>query len=205
MQRASIADWLTGIGTLAVAVVAVWGAELKAWLHPPKAAIEVQNLLGEYTHFGDNRPVVFYHLKVVSRRRFAPLRNCRVLLAALWRRSKAGRFEPAPMPVPFQLAWAPSESTPALMTIQSEQPFDLGFLRSPTTEEVGRFQPALYHLPFDFRGFVLAGEAVRYALRVEADGMVDGHTRLVQISWDGQWSDDLGQLATHLSVKLLAA
>ena len=204
MRGSSPANWLTALGTIAVAAAAIWGDWLKARLLPPRVSIEEQNAGGNLTQYGNGRPVMFFHFKVVNHRPYWPLRNCRVLLVGLARRGPDNEFRPVPMAIPFQLVWAPFESTPALTAVQREQPFDFGVLVSPTPLEPGQFRPALYQTPNDFAGFVNGGEAMRYTLRVEADSLGAAKPCVVQVAWDGVWINDREQMAHHVSVTLAA-
>jgi len=203
----TIINGFTAFGTVAVAILAIWGDWLKATLIPVRLRLVPHNTRGTLTMFNIPRPVIFYHLKVVNDRRWVPARNCRVVLKALASRNADLQFQSVPLPVPFQFSWAPAESTPAFVTVQKEQVLDFGFIAEPTHENPGitRFTPALYSYPNDFRGFVGPGEAVRYSLEVEADGFVSPTYAVFEVEWDGVWNPDLDQMANHLVIRQVAA
>ena len=205
MSHSSLPDWLTAVGTIAVAIVAVWGHWFKAKFFPTRATLEPQNLRGIVTHFTNGPDVIYYHLKVVNKRPYFPLRNCRVLLVAIARRGSDMQFRPEPMPVPYQLMWAPAETMPALTSVHAEQAVDLGFLTKPDASgaDRGHFRPALYVGPDDFEGCGGPNEAVRYSLRIEADGAATARQSVVEVAWDGQWTTDLDKLSHHLTVRML--
>jgi hypothetical protein len=110
------------IGTVAVAILAIWGDWFRARFAPALLVLEPHNLTGDLTQFNPipgitmtgPRRVYFYHLKVVNKRRWISPKNCRVLLKSMSKRGPDGDFRPIPMPVPLQFVWAPAEITPAL-------------------------------------------------------------------------------------------
>jgi hypothetical protein len=141
--------------------------------------------------------VVFYHLKVVNGRNWAPARNCRVILRSVSKRLPSQQFRETELAVPPQFVWAPSEITPAAVTLSTEHTLDFGRV----AEGESQFLPVLYIYPNDFQGSVSAGEAVRYVLEVEADGFVAKRLQVFEVAWDGQWSDNLDLMAQHLTVR----
>lgn len=187
----------TAIGTVAVAVAAIWGGWLRARLAPAKVSIEAHNLRGKVTNFTGGKRAVFYHLKVVNHRSWAPARNCRVVLREVTKRSPGGDFLAIPYSVPMPFVWAPAELTPPTVSIVKEQVVDFGFL----AEGDYHFMPRLYAWPNDFQGFVAKDEAVRYYLEVVSDDFVSSQPFVVEVAWDGVWSDNLDVLSSHLVVK----
>ena len=67
---------LSAIGTLLVAIVAIWGDWVRAKLAPPKLTIEKHNFKGSLTNFSSGQKVIFYHLKVINHRYWFSSRNC---------------------------------------------------------------------------------------------------------------------------------
>lgn len=82
-------DWnlliqlLTAIGTITVAIIAIWGDWIKIRLTPPKLKIVSLNTRGELTSFSNGTRVIFYHLKVVNSRPWSIAKNCKVLLKSI--------------------------------------------------------------------------------------------------------------------------
>lgn len=206
MRADTVINGFTAVGTVAVAILAVWGDWLKARLVPMKLLIEPHNTLGTLTLFNTLQPVIYYHLRVVNERPWMSARNCRVMLRALARRGPDRAFHPEPLPVPFQFRWAPFESTPAFVTIQKQQVLDFGFITQPMQEgQSTHFIPALYSWPNDFRGFVGPGEAVRYSLEVEADDFSSPSYLVIEVAWDGRWLPDLEKMAQSLMIREVPA
>ena len=203
----TLIDGLVALGTIALAFVAVYSDWLRAKLLPPRLRIEIVDAAGQLTVFDTNRPVVYYHLRVVNERPWMTIRDCRVMLVGVASRGPDLQFRPEPMPVPFQFIWAPSGITPALAVVHRDQICDLGYLTEPTPEEGPpvRFMPSLYAYPHHFRGFVAPGEAVRYWLQVTADGFVSEKYTVIEVSWDGRWSTNSHERSNSLVVTKLAA
>jgi hypothetical protein len=55
-------------------------------------------------------------------------------------------------------------------------------------------------MPNNFDGFVRAGEVMRYGFEIVSDHFVSPKLKLFEISWNGEWSKDLGQMAKNLRI-----
>lgn len=74
---------------------------------------------------------------------------------------------------------------------------DFGFL----IDGSGKFVPALLGaLPHNFRGYVSAGEEVRYGVELIADNFASRKLHYFDVRWDGKWSDDDDEMRLHLTV-----
>lgn len=199
-----VIDSLVAIGTLAVAVMAIWGEKVRSWLAPPKLAIRPHILRGTPTRLtmegavnvGGGRRVMYYHLKVVNLRPWLSVHNCRVLLKDLSRRGPDGRFHAVPMPVPLQFVWANEGDTPQRVTVTKENIFDLGRL----LEGAERFEPLLYLYSNDFQGFVEKGQAVHYHLEIDASNFVSPKQQVFEVAWDGEWFYEPENMEHHLRI-----
>lgn len=203
---------LTAIGTISVAVLAIWGDWFRAKLARGNLVIELRDARGFLTHFNTmfgsavipspTRKVYFYHLLVVNKRPWLAARNCRVLLKGINKRGPDGDFKPVPMPVSLQFIWAPQEASPTLATVTDEQTLDFG-----TCAEIrngldqGGFVPRLYSYTNAFPGVVGAGEAIRYSLQVVSDTFSSENYHVFEVAWDGKWSEQKEEMEHHLSVK----
>jgi hypothetical protein len=221
-----VIDGFIALGTVAVAILAIWGD----WFRSTLGATPSLTLIG-HTLDGDPTPIagssepstfssgssasagsipnpirpgsgtrraMYYHLKVVNQRRWIPAQNCRVLLVGLSRRDPSGIFQPVVMSVPRQFVWAPSEFTPPVITLLREQVVDFGCI----VENAPRFQPLIYTTPFNFQGFVGPNEAVRYQLQIEAVNFISP-IYVVEVSWDGQWSYVPAEMKQHLPIRIV--
>jgi hypothetical protein len=185
------------VGTLAVAVLAIWGEWFRAKLAPPKLKIVPHTPEGSLTRFTDGPRVYFYHLRVVNDRPWAVAKNCRVFLRALYKRCPDQQFHPLPFAVPLQYVWSPAETTPTVLNISKDQVLDFGRL----PEDADRFTPVLYSYSNNFQGYLGAGEAIRYALEVVGDGFGWRRYQVFEVAWDGQWYDSKEEMSRHLVIK----
>jgi hypothetical protein len=190
-----ILDGLVAFGTIAVAILAIWGDWFRAKFAPSKLVMLLHNKNGEPTMFGQTR-AMYYHLKVVNRRLWLPGKDCRVLLKGLSRRGPDGMFNPISLPVPLQYIWAPAEFTAPVVTVVKEQIVDFGVVR----EGGNRFVPTLYTTPTSFSGHVGPNEAVRYHLEIEAVNF-SSQRQIFEVAWDGVWSHEPSTMAQHLVIK----
>jgi len=190
--------YLTALGTLAIAVVAVWGDYLRHKFAGPKLSIELRNPRGDLNRTIAGTKLIHYHLRVMNKRKWSVAKNCRVLLKQISRQGPDGNFQPIPFNVPRQFIWAPAESTPSLIDLSGEHLLDFGLI----SEAEGQlFQPTLYSYPNNFQGSVGANEAVKYSLEVVADGFNSKEYHVFEVAWKGKWSDNLDDMARNLVVK----
>lgn len=196
-----IIDAATAIGSLAVAVLAIWGERVRSWLAPAKLLLEPHNFRGNSNILTSDGKVVarvmYYHVKVVNKRPWLPVRNCRVLLKGISRRGPDNLFHPFPIVVPSQFVWAPASFAPILATVTNESIIDLGFI----IEGEDAFKPALYSTPNNFDGYVKAGDAVRYELAIEADNFSSISYHVFEVAWDGQWESEPEKMEKHLRIR----
>lgn len=207
MNTASlIIQALVAVGTIAVAVLAIWGDWIRAKLVPPKLTIRPHNLRGCLTEFSRRDPgivgkrVIYYHVKVVNCRPWSPARNCRVLLRAILVKAPNEEFVPLPMVIPHQFVWAPAQLTPSTVTLSKEGIVDFGRL----IEGAESFEPVLYFYANDFGGRVKKGGAIRYVLEAVADGFVASHQQIFEVAWDGNWSENLDEMARSLTIRVVS-
>jgi hypothetical protein len=215
-ELSSLKTWIdaaTALGTVAVAALAIWGEQIRAWLSPAKLVIDGGNFRGHFADLNPPRPelppgvimnppppvppAMWYVLKVRNKRPYQKSEHCRVILIGLSRRGPDGRYHHVPFSVPRQFWWAPSESTPPEVTVVRERTIDFGFVQ----QGADRFVPTLYSTPFNFPGYVHRNESVRYFLQIEADNFSSSAYQVFEVSWDGQWHSDSEQMATHLTMR----
>src|SRR5205809_246959 len=142
-------NFLVAVGTLLAVAVALWGDHVRAWLRPAKLRLEFADNTGIWTRPEQGQARFFYrHLRVVNDGALA--HRCRVLLREIYERQGDGNWKQLPMPVPFQMPWAPFGIVPAEVEISHDQVLDFGFLsvpRTPAAAITPHFKPALYAYP----------------------------------------------------------
>jgi len=180
----------TAIGTVVVAILAIWGDQVRARLAPPKIKLQLHTFRGTpalLTIPGVNMPgggkrARYYHLKAVNVGRLT-VQNCRVLLTGISKRGADGKYTPTAFPVPFPFVWSGEEPAPEAVTITTERVFDFGFV----TEGSDVYQPRLRSAPNTFDGAVRRGEAVRYELVVDASNYGSPTPHVFEVTWDGEY------------------
>lgn len=206
-------DWtalftgLAAFGTIAVAVMAIWGEWIRATLVGPKLRLEEHNFRGTVADLNiidrmrgqliGTKKTIFYHLRAHNSRPWVPAKNCRVMLRQVHRRGPDGNFHPVNLVVPLQYMWAPSEWSPTLQTVTDKEVVDLGRLSAGSD----RFEPMLYTIGNDFDAFVKANEAVRYGLQVISENARPSPLQIFEIAWNGEWCENLDRMEHNLSIR----
>lgn len=192
----TLAAVFTAVGTVAVAIVAVWGDWIRSTLAGPKLTLRLRDAIGDLTNTTDGGRRLYHHLIVENRRHWSPASAVRLEVTGVARRRPDGSFFPEPLLLPLQLMWAFQAFHELLPTIAERATCDLGWVE----EGSGRFRLSTFFTPNNFNGSVSAGESVRVTLRASAH---NGQSTplVVEISWDGQWSANLTDMQRHLVVK----
>ena len=193
----AIINGLTAVGTIAVAILAIWGDSIRTWFTGPKLALIPHNFRGTVVPITNGPRAVFYHLIVVNRRSTVTATNCRVLLKKIWRRAPNGAFQEVGLKVPLIFAWAPSEIMPPYISLRKEQVLDFGTV----IDGQDYYRPLLLSYTNNFQGFVRAGEVVRFGLEIVSDNFVSSRLQIFEVAWNGQWSDNLDVMAQNLQIQ----
>lgn len=201
----TVIDVFTAVGTVTVAIMAIWGERVRAWLAPPKLRIELHTPSGSPTRLtipgtltpGGGIRSMYYHLKVVNQRSWLTANNCRVLLKAISRRGPDGSFLKVHMPVPAQFVWANEGDTTSRVSVTKESILDFGSLSEGATA----FMPLLHVYANNLNAAVAKNEAVRYHLEIDASNFVSPRHQTFEVAWDGGWSFEPEQMQHHLTVR----
>lgn len=186
------------VGTILVAIAAIWGDWLNSRLNPTRARIELHNIKGsKEVDAGWGGRIVRYHLKVVNKTPWKTLDSCRVLLTEVHRKDSSGTFQREPLPVPRQFIWAPADLSPTAVTFSKERILDFGALS--LSED--RFRPCLYPQGGQLHAEAAKHDVVRYRLQVVAENFQRHGTQLFEVAFDGTCCDDLDELARHLVIR----
>ncbi len=198
MSIDTLINFGVAVGTILVAIAAIWGDRLTSWLNPTRARIEPHNIKGrKEVDAGWGGQIVRYHLKVANKTRWKTLHNCRVLLTEVHRKDSNGKFQRDPLPVPRRFIWAPADLSPIAVTLSKDQIFDFGAL----SLSEAKFRPCLYPQGGELHAEVERDEVVRYRLEVVADNFQHRGTQLFEVAFDGTCSDDLDELSRHLVIR----
>lgn len=194
---ATLAQVFAAIGTVTVAILAIWGEWFRSMLAAPKLELRLCAPTGNLTVRQNQTRTIYYHLEVHNRRRWSPAKHVRVLLTGYAKRRPDGTFFPEPVVAPLQLTWAFPQFHELLPTVSTTDTCDLGFL----DDGAQRFAIALYVTPNNFRGFVAANEAIRVHVVARADNAETKKPLILELAWDGDWSTDMDEMKRHLVIR----
>lgn len=191
-----LAGFLTAIGTIAVAVLAIWGDRVRDALAGPRITLRLRDERGSLTTRGTHQRVIYWHLELINHRRWSPIRNVRLLVTSIEKMRPNGTFFPEHLPVPVQLTWAFPQFHELSPTVVDRDFSDLGYL----DEGKDRFALSPYFVPNNFTGFFSKGEAMRVSISAAADNFSSIDPLVREISWNGQWDDDMEEMRKHLTI-----
>jgi hypothetical protein len=189
------ASVFTAIGTIAVAIAAIWGDWIRSKFCGPKLELRLVDRWDlNTTNYGKRQ--IYCHLEVSNQRQWSPARSVRVVLDALAKKRPDGTFFPEYLVVPLQLTWAFAIAHEQLPTIGPTDRCDLGWLEEGSEQ----FKVSTYIRPNNFRGFLVAGEAMQVrVVALSQNGA--SNPLLLEIAWNGTWSTDLEEMRRHFVVK----
>lgn len=193
----SAAAWFTALGTVGVAIMAIWGNWVRARFAAPKIELSLRDTRGDLTVRSDGLKEIYHHVTVRNRRRWSPAEAVRVLVVGLAKRRPDGSYMAESLVTPLQLTWAFPTFHELLPTIAGA-PDTCDFVA--LDERSGQLRLSLYILPNNFRGFIKGGQAMRATL-VAAAHNAKSEPLVLEVSWDGQWSADLEEMQRHLVIK----
>jgi hypothetical protein len=207
MEWSTFWNSVGAVGSILVAIMAIWGEWVRSIFVGPKLKLIPHNFRGTITTLTEidrktlepirSYKAIYYHLRVDNSRRWVTAKNCRVLLRQLHRRGPDGEFHIIPLVVPLQFVWSPAEWAPTLQTVADNEILDLGAI----TELSGKFEPKCYVTSANFQGFVGPNEAVRYSLSIVADNYVSPKVQVFEVAWNGKWSENLDDMEKYVTIK----
>lgn len=195
----TIAVVFTAIGTVAVAILAIWGDRIRDRLFGPRLELSLVDLKGDLTVRANGSKVYYYHLRVKNGRGRNAARGARVLLHGLTRRTPSGHFVREPLVYPLQFIWTPMEPGEVERTLVDTSTCDFGF--------VGQFdlifRPALLVVPNNFRGLVEKDGCVRYEIAATGQNVLSSMPIVLEVSWDGHWTENQEEMQRHLVIRVV--
>ena len=89
-----IIEVFVATGTIAVAVLAIWGEWFREKLGMrPKLQFRVRDTKGTLTSRQDGRRVIYYHLFVENKRPWVLATGVQVMITQIWRQAAGGNFK----------------------------------------------------------------------------------------------------------------
>jgi len=204
MDLEAIREWVVDIaqvfiamGTLMVAVVAIWGDWFRDKFAPPKLNVELRETKGNLTWYTDGTPTYYWHLRVKNSRTWSPARGVQVKIIEVKRQAEDNQFHQVDLPASVQLRQPfPSSPINSDSVIYTEKLWDFGELKNGFDRFVFTISPR----PNNWKGDVMSGDAVQVKV-IAVAGNHRSKPYYVQITWDGLWADDPDELDQHLVVQ----
>ena len=184
-----------GVGTIAVAVMAIWGDLIRSIIASPKLDIDLRSSEGELTHLSDETLARYYHLIVTNKRKWSPAKNVTTYIFDLEKLGPDGEWQSSMHHGPVPIYWQFGKLYTRLPSIGHERICDIGFIPKGNT-----FKFTTEFKPYNFENIVNKGEKVRAHFVAVADNAISERT-IIEIAWDGTWVDGAKEMAKHLTVK----
>jgi hypothetical protein len=193
---------LSAIATLLAVIVALFGDRLRYLFDPHKLRITLGNVEGSTAaiyvldHVTNTAtlqtPGIWYHIRVETRARWRPVTEVYIFLLSIEVPDAAGVFQRVEHEA-SALGWRNDPSTPPKKVGYPAECDLCHVLKEPREMRIG---PAINKGPILIRG------SAKMRLTLKARGLeADSNTLRVEVSWDGQWSDDRAEMRRHLVVK----
>jgi len=197
-----IAGVFTAIGTVSVAVFAIWGDFFRYKFAGPQLTLSLNDPRGDLTARANNTQAYFFHLKVRNKRLWSPAKDVRVLLERIARRRPAdGSFIVESLVYPLPLIWTPMEAGDFQRTISDIEICDLGFL----DQNANAFRLSTLVMPNNVHGYVQANDAIRIRVVASGQNTTSSKPLFLEIAWDGVYTLDKEEMQKHLVVKKIAS
>jgi hypothetical protein len=187
------------LGTIALAILAVYGDCIRSWLTGPRLSLVIADAKPSPFPTAQGEPRWYWFLKVVNSRPSASATNCVVQLKTLSRRLSNGDFADIRLAYSLVLYWPPREFTAWTKTVRQNEPVDFGYVAKGSS----RFAPSARAYPLNFAGFLEPNGTMRYGFEIVSDQFVSPTLHEFEVSWDGEWTDDVDDMANHLKIRQL--
>ena len=185
------------IGTIGSVFVALWGERITHAIGlGPKLSLELVDPQGELIKATANpTPLRYYHVKVSNTHKWSRATNVRVMIIGLLSPAADGTLIRQKMVGPLQLMWRFSNVHPQYAVVGPDDIADLGYIASGQNFVL---TPFIY--PNNFPGSLQAKQKMVVELKAFADN-TESSPICLEISWDGIFTEDTLQMATHLVIK----
>jgi hypothetical protein len=188
----ALAEVGTAVGTVAVAVLAIWGDHIRAWLDPPQLVLGPGSL-SVLVNANNGRKQRYYLIRVRNKRRPRPAHEVRPMLTCLEERENDG-FNKLFTERLF-LQWDRQESLWPELTVGTDAFFSLFFIQDDGLLEFTS-SSSLVHFPAQH-------QAGTYRATVQAiSEETDSKQYQVTIHWSGGWHDGNAEIKPHCRVEI---
>ncbi len=181
-----------------VATLAIWGEKARGWLAGPKLALSLRPGPGDLHFSKEGKRILYHHILVEDQRPWSPIKHFRLLVEKIERRGPADTYFAESLIRPLVLKFPYNLKETDIPEIGPPTACDLGSL----DETNARFQLTTYHTPGTVNAAVRAGELMRVHIFATGHNFRSKQPLVLEISWDGEWSD-LAEMGRHLVIKEL--
>jgi len=181
------------IGTIAVAISAIWGDFIRNKFYGPDLKIDLLDDQGDLTFIRDGTPGRYYKFIVDNNRKWSPAKNVRVLLLRMYKPAADGSYVESSFSGPIQITWQWSELQ--YQNIGPESICTFGHIIKNRD-----FELSTYIKPNNFNGFLKPNEKMIIVVKAVSDTL-ESNTLEIEVSWNGQWSDDSTEMKKNLVIK----
>lgn len=187
---------LTGVGTVGVCVLAIWGDWAKEKLFPGLLTITTGDLTQEPVLENTGRYAWYYHVSVVNRRRLSPVNEVELLLLRLERIDPVTGVVSVLFSEPIPIWWQRGEILPRMRKVGREAIAALFRVGDNPLQITVLPSTQVTHFPGPLTGHVIL------RVTLQACGVERDSDKLqLKIDWDGNWQACRQQmLAQHLKV-----
>jgi hypothetical protein len=198
MDSGNYAQWAAVFMSAVIATLAIWGDKVRTWLAGPKIELSLRPGIGDLHFSKEGKRMLYHHILVEDQRRWSPVKHFRLLVEKIERRGPADSYFAESLIRPLVLRFPYNLQEIDIPEIGSPTACDLGSL----DEARIRFQLSTYHTPGTVNTTVLPSEVMRVHIIATGHNFRSKLPLILEISWDGQWSD-LAEMSRHLVIKEL--
>lgn len=229
IQETRFVDWLSAIGsiigavgTVGAVIVALFQDQLRDWLFPASAVLELNDSLKELTKFGQQKNsemsealVYMVHLRVRNTSGRRSLHHCSVVLEELSLQSSGEGWRTQTLPVPLNFRWAPFEMRPLEIDLRAGETatVNLFWLYELSTDWLldtkkprkAIVKPVLAAEPNNFAGNLTSAGTIRYHISLRADELGEPVRAVFEVEWNGHWPETDESFDTKLRISRLSS
>ncbi|MFH1919075.1 MAG: hypothetical protein ABIP48_04190 [Planctomycetota bacterium] len=205
-----VIGFFVAVGTIAVALLAIWGESARRWALGPRLRLEKVVHKNE-PEWVPTQSEWYFHLRVENTSS-RPAVNCCVRLRRFERLDKDGKRADESFVVPLQYCWPFSAAgdNPTITAdpgkgvrrIVNNEVIDFGSLKRENGKEEVRFRPWLY-APSDFceRAFLSPGDTGWYHLEIISDEFTSRICQVFKVEYSEHgWTVDKNEIRKHLKI-----
>jgi len=191
-MKLTIDQWLqllVAMSTFFVAIAAIWGQRITHLVGlGAKLHLQLQDPQGEFS-----KSARYYHIKAWNSNKWTQATNVRVVISGFARQASDEDYIQQLLVGPLQLKRRFEKCNPQYSILGADAIFDLGCINRKN------FRFITYEEADDFLGTIQPNQSVRIELRVLSDN-AESPPLLLEITWDGAWSDESSIMAKHLII-----